>query len=214
MEHRRTSTRSTSMVEQNIKVYKVDKKLQSNEILEFCKFANSFADDPAHVNMYHKYWQDHPETLPYLIYNSDRFKDSNGDFFVLKLNRKIVAISGVQKSSFDDNVAMAGIRSWIVPNLRAKMYIGHYLLPEHLAWAKSNGLKTVLLSFNNYNKRLMNYFKRTGMGVPKKRNETRLFHNGVFEVPFSVNIQHTEQWVLYHKIDETYEPNWENIRFK
>ena len=72
MEHRRTSTRSTSMVEQNIKVYKVDKKLQSNEILEFCKFANSFADDPAHVNMYHKYWQDHPETLPYLIYNSDR----------------------------------------------------------------------------------------------------------------------------------------------
>ena len=52
------------MVEQNIKVYKVDKKLQSNEILEFCKFANSFVDDPAHVNMYHKYWQDHPETLP------------------------------------------------------------------------------------------------------------------------------------------------------
>ena len=195
-------------------VEKVNKKEKSKELLKFCKSASLITSHPAHVNMYHHHWEDHPESLPYLIYISERFKDNNGEFFTLRIDGEIKAISGVQKSKFDPNVAMAGIRSWIVPNLRAKMYIGHYLLPEHLAWAKSNDLKTVLLSFNNYNKRLMNYFKRTGMGVPKKRNETRLFHNGVFEVPFSVNIQHTEQWVLYHKIDETYEPNWGNIRFK
>ena len=108
---------------------------------------------------------------------------------------------------------MAGVRSFITPEQRAKMYIGHHLLPLHLAWAKNKNLKTVLLSFNLYNKRLMNYFKRSGMGVPKERNSSRLFYNGVHEVPFSVNIQHTEQWVLYHKIDENYIPNWEKIKW-
>ncbi len=199
------------MVEQNITTAIVNKKTQSKEILDFCGYASTFTNDPAHVNMYHKNWEDRPETLPYLIYISERFRDNNGDFYVLKINNVIKAISGVQISPFDTNVAMAGIRSWIDPSLRAKMYIGHHLLPLHLSWAKEKDLKTILLSFNGYNKRLMNYFKRSGMGVPKQRNETRLFNNGVYEVPFSVDIQYTEQWVLYHKIDESYEPDWKKI---
>ena len=199
------------MVEQNITTAIIKKKTQSKEILDFCGYASTFTNDPAHVNMYHKNWEDRPETLPYLIYISERFRDNNGDFYVLKIDNVIKAISGVQISPFDTNVAMAGIRSWIDPSLRAKMYIGHHLLPLHLSWAKEKDLKTILLSFNGYNKRLMNYFKRSGMGVPKQRNETRLFNNGVHEVPFSVDIQYTEQWVLYHKIDESYEPNWKKI---
>ena len=43
--------------------------------------------------------------------------------------------------------------------------------------------------------------------MPKQRNETRLFNNGVHEVPFSVDIQYTEQWVCT-KIDESYESDW------
>ena len=197
----------------NITTDIVDKKRKSEELLEFCKAASLITSDPAHVNMYHKHWEDRPETLPYLIYQSTRFAKSSGDFFILRINGKIEAISGVQISKFDENVAMAGVRSFINPEQRAKMYIGHHLLPLHLAWAKNKNLKTVLLSFNLYNKRLMNYFKRSGMGVPKERNSSRLFYNGVHEVPFSVNIQHTEQWVLYHKIDENYIPNWEKIKW-
>ena len=191
----------------------VNKKEKSKELLKFCKSASLITSDPAHVNMYHHHWEDHPESLPYLIYISERFKDNNGEFFTLRIDGEIKAISGVQKSRFDPNVAMAGIRSFIMPEFRAKMFIGHYLLPEHLSWAKQNNFKTILLSFNNYNKRLMNYFKRTGMGVPKKRNSSRLFYNGVNEVPFSVDIQHTEQWILYHKIDESYTPDWKKIKW-
>lgn len=214
MEHTWIGKKGTSMVRQNITTSIVNKKNISKEILDFCSHASKFTDDPAHVNMFHKNWEDRPETLPYLIYMSQRFKDNNGDFYILRVDNVIKAISGVQISPFDSNVAMAGIRSWIVPDMRAKMYIGHFLLPLHLSWAKEKNLKTVLLSFNGYNKRLMNYFKRSGMGVPKKRNHTRLFHNGVHEVPFSVDIQFTQQWVLYHKIDEKYEPNWESIRWR
>ena len=186
------------MVEQNITTAIVNKKTQFKRNLIFADMQVHLLMIPAHVNMYHKNWEDRPETLPYLIYISERFRDNNGDFYVLKINNVIKAISAYKLVLFDTNVAMAGIRSWIDPVLRAKMYIGH--LPSFFTfiWAKEKDLKTILLSFNGYNKRLMNYFKRRGMGVPKQRNETRLFNNGVHEVP-SVDIQYTEQWVLYPK---------------
>ena len=192
----------------------VNKKTQSQELLDFCYNAGLLTSDEAHVNMFHKNWHDRPETLPYVLYLSKRFAGDNGEFFIIRINGKIEGISGVQVSNFDSNVAMGGVRSFISPEHRAKMLIGHHLLPLQLAWAKQRGLKTILLSFNEYNKRLMNYFKRSGMGVPKARNPDRMFYNGVNEVPFSVNIQHTQQWVLYHKIDEKYEPNWESIRWR
>ena len=192
----------------------VNKEKQSSELLDFCSNAGLLTSDEAHVNMFHKNWHDRPETLPYVLYLSKRFAGDNGEFFILRINGKIEGISGVQISSFDKNVALGGVRSFISPEHRAKMLIGHHLLPMQLAWAKSRNLKTLALSFNHYNKRLMNYFKRSGMGVPKKRNPDRMFYNGVNEVPFSVNIQHTQQWVLYHKIDETYTPDWEKIAWE
>lgn len=197
----------------NITTEIVCKITLSNEVLDFCRSARLITDDPAHVNMYHEQWQNNSETLPYLIYQSSRFAKDNGEFFILRINGKIEAISGVHVSSFDSNVAIAGIRSWINPRYRAKMYIGHYLLPLQLSWAMNNNLKTIALSFNGYNKRLINYFKRSGIGVAKARNASRLFYNGVHEVPFSVNLQYTEQWVIYDKIDMNYTPNWEKIKW-
>ena len=88
-------------------------------------------------------------------------------------------------------------------------------ITDGVKWTEDLSKSTMIDFINNtepsLNKRLMNYFKRSGMGVPKARNPDRMFYNGVNEVPFSVNIQHTQQWVLYHKIDEKYEPNWEKI---
>jgi hypothetical protein len=195
-----------------VETYKLE-ELVKEDILSFAKFASKFTEDPAHVNMWHDNWIDYSNTLPYLIFNSTRFANGNGQFFVLKIDGKIEAISGVHVSSFDPNVALGGVRSWISPEYRAKMLIGHHLLPAQLQWAKDNNLKTIALTFNDYNRRLINYFKRSALGVPKKRNATRLFYNGVNEVPFSINIQYTEQWAIYHKIDESYEPDWEKIKW-
>ena len=40
-----------------------------------------------------------------------------------------------------------------------------------------------------------------------------MFYNGQFHVEFPVTINYTKQWVIYHKIDELYQPDWESIRF-
>jgi hypothetical protein len=200
------------MAEQDITVHKIE-ELSQNEIFNFAKRASEYTSDPAHVNMWHNHWEDHPETLPYLIYISKRFANNNGQFFVLRIDNEIEAISGVHVSNFDSNVALGGVRSWVNEPHRAKFLIGRHLLPLQLSWAKDKGLKTIALTFNEYNKRLLNHFRRSGLGIKKKRNPNSLFYNGVNEAPFPCNVQYTKQWVIYHKIDENYEPNWENIKW-
>ena len=110
MGYSRTSRENTPVVE----THKLE-NLSKDDILSFAKFASEFTEDPAHVNMWHTNWVDYPNTLPYLIYNSTRFANGNGQFFVLKMDGKIQAISGVHISSFDSNVALGGVRSWISP---------------------------------------------------------------------------------------------------
>ena len=183
------------------------------EFLEFCKKSYESNSSPACSNMWHPDWENRVETLPYLIYKSNRFSD-NGIFFALRINSAIEAVSGIYISEFDKAVAIGGVRSWTNPGHQADLVIGRHIFPMQLKWAKCRDIRTIALTFNEYNRRLINYFKRTGVGVVKNRTPDMLFYNGVYEVPFPVLIQNTKQWAIYHKIDETYEPNWETIRYK
>jgi hypothetical protein len=185
-----------------------------DKILNYCRSAFLEKDEPSHVNMYSTNWENDVASLPFLIYCSTRFKNGNGEMFaLLDQDNNICALSGVNISDFDHNLGLAGVRTWLNKELRGKFIIGRHLLPEHLAWAKNQGLKTLALTFNDYNKRLLPYFKRTGAGIVKNRNPNSMFYNGQFHVDFPVTINYTKQWVIYHKIDEQYNPDWESIRF-
>lgn len=183
-------------------------------IIDYCKQAFSEKDEPSHNVMYNENWENDPSTLPYLIYKSDRFDNDNGDMFLLMEDDQIKGCSGVNiLNEFDNNVAIAGVRTWLNKELRGKFIIGRYLLPEHLKWAKEKNLKTIIITLNEYNKRLIPYFKREGLGIKKNRNENSMFYNGQHHLDFSVNLYYTKQYVMYHKIDESYEPDWESIRY-
>ena len=207
MEHSKSSRKDTSLV----KTYKLE-DVDKSELFEFAKKASTYKSDPASVNMWHNNWQDRPETFPYLVYLSKRFANDNGQFFVAKLDNEIIAVSGIQISPFDDYVALGGVRSWVNIEHRGKFIIGRHLLPLQKQWAIDKGCKTIALTFNHYNKNLINYFKRSGLGIQKKRNPQSMFYTGVYEVPFTCDIQFTEQWVIYDKIQD-YNPNWEKIRW-
>jgi hypothetical protein len=164
--------------------------------------------------MWNDDWENDASTLPYLLYKSNRFTDDNGDMFLmLDDNNKISAISGVNISDFDPNVALGGVRTWLNKDMRGKFIVGRYLLPMQLKWAKDHNMKTMTLTLNDYNKRLIPYFKRSGFGIKKQRNPDSMFYNGQFHVDFPVIINYTKQWVMYHKIDEDYIPDWESIRY-
>jgi len=184
-----------------------------NFILKFCFDAFQEKDEPSHINMWDDDWGNNPSTLPYLIYHSNRFKQDNGDVFALLKFGEMIAISGVNKSDFDPYVALGGVRTWVNKSYRGQFLVGRHLCPLQLAWAKQRNYKTLCLTFNEYNKRLIPYFKRSGLGIQKKRNVNSLFYNGQFHVDYPLKINNTKQYVVYHKIDESYEPDWNSIRW-
>lgn len=183
------------------------------KFFDFCRNAYQLKSDPAHVNMWRDDWYRRPETLPFILTKSTKFIEGKGEFFVLEIDGIIEAVSGIYRSEFDGFVAIGGIRSWVNESHRGKFLIGRHLMPYQVEWAKNNGYKTIALTFNEYNKKLINYFVRSGLGIEKKRTERSLFYKGVHVLPYTLNIQHVEQWVIYDKLDIDYEPNWEKVRY-
>lgn len=179
----------------------------------FCKSAFEEKDHPAHTNMWDDNWDQNNNTLLYHLYVSKRLCCDTGETFILKKEDQMIAVSSIYVSPFDENVAIGGVRSWVNAEFRGRFMIGRHLLPLQLAWAKNKKLKTIALTFNEYNRDLIKYFKRTGFGIKKNRNPNSLFHNGLHEVKFPINLQYTKQWAIYHKIDEEYCPDWENIKW-
>jgi hypothetical protein len=133
-------------------------------------------------------------------------------FLLLDDTGNIIGNSGVSVSEFDQYVAIGGVRTWLAKKYRGKVVIGRFVLPLQLSWCEERNLKTIALTFNEYNKRLLPYFYRTGAGVEKKRKPGSMFYNGQHRVDYPVTINHTRQWAIYHKIDENYEPAWADIR--
>lgn len=183
-------------------------------ILNYCKQAYTEKDQPGHANMWHPEWENIPATFPYIVYSSNRFKNSNGIMLLLvDENDNILGTSGANVSEFDRNVVLGGVRTWLNKELRGQFMMGRHVLPHQLSWATELGFKTLALTFNDYNKRLLPYFARSGLGIKKKRMPGSLFYNGQHILDFPVTINYTKQWVVYHKIDELYQPDWESIRF-
>lgn len=183
-----------------------------HEFYDFCKTASLETDKPAHENMMVNNWQDNPASLLHLLLIEQRFKKGNGLFNFLKFDNKLVAVSGIYRSYFHPDIFIGGVRSWLVPEHRSSYTFGNHVFPEQLKWAKQNGGKQFLLTFNEYNKKLATVFlrvadgKATGFG--KKQSE---FYKGFKLWPNLVNIMHTPQWVLYKNIDDSFNFNFDNL---
>jgi len=195
-----------------VTVHKIE-ELSKTEVIEFAKNASLFTEDPAHENMWKPSWEDRPETFPYLVYLSPRFIEDNGQMYAVKIDGIIEAVGGVHISSFDKNVALAGVRTWVNPEHRGKFLIGQYIMPLQRQWAKEKGCKLFFLTFNDYNKNLIKVLKRGGMGRKKIGTFSGLFENGMHEAPFPCNIQYTKQWVVYESFDTSYIFNWDSIKW-
>lgn len=187
--------------------------------LDFCKSTQEEKNKPAAANMWAENWKDgDPITLPYLLEYRDIFKDPKGNFFILYDDNAIIGCSGIYLSDFSDNIAVAGVRTWIDKKYRNQSLNKDYLLPIQKSWAIDRNIKIIALTFNRYNKSIIEIFKRTRLGEDAGRVNSRkahhLFFNGVNEVPFSINVKHTEQWAIYEKLDRNFEFDWGSIKFK
>ena len=169
-------------------------------------------DAPARVNMYADRWDDKPNTLPYILEKTNRFKDS-GYFQVLIKDEIVIGCSGAYTSQFSDNICILGVRTWINKRFRNMNLVRNILLPNEKQYAINRKHKMVILTFNEYNKNLSKIWFRTRLGEHRTLRKPKHFgYNGINTVDFPVNIQYTKQWVIYEKLDPTFDFNWESIR--
>lgn len=189
--------------------------IDKEQFYNFCKGASLETSQPASKNMWADNWKENKDTLPYLLEINKRFNEPSGEFFILLKDNCIIGCSGVYISQFSPYVGITGVRTWIHNDYRNDSLNREHLLPAQKQWCKDNNLKIAALTFNEYNKNIIQIFKRKRLGELKDRISNRephhLFYNGLEEVPFLVNIQYTKQWVIYEKL-ENWNYNWNIIQ--
>lgn len=179
---------------------------------------NLDTSDPAYVNMWDDDWENKPNTLPYILTNTKKYTDYNGNFHVVYDNNNISACGGIYKASFNNLVALAGTRTWIDKKYRNKLIARDILLPAHKQWSIDNNCKQIALCFNEYNKNLITGWKRIRAGLGKNlrvpRTPQHMFYDDFTELDFPVTIQHTKQWIIYEKLDKAWAFDWNIIKWK
>jgi hypothetical protein len=164
---------------------------------------------PAHENMWNENWFNCPNTLPYMLECTDKFRNDNGKFYILLDDNTIVGCSGVYLSGFDFHVAIAGVRTWINKGYRNMALLKKYFFPVQRQWAIEQECKQIALTFNDYNKSLIRIFRMNKY----PRTEIDLFYNGFNEVEFPTEIKNTKQWVVYENLDDRVGFDWNVIKW-
>jgi hypothetical protein len=191
--------------------------IQKEIFFNFLREATKETTQPAHTNMWDDDWENKNNTLPYLLEKTDRFSKL-GQYNVLFDNDNVIACSGVYTSAFCSKLVIAGTRTWINKNYRNQSVARKILLPAEKGWAIENTFKAIAICFNEYNKNLIQVFKRRRLGEQEERINNRephhLFYNGVNELEFPVTIQYTKQWIMYEKLDPSFDFDWTTIKCK
>ena len=192
-------------------------QLAIHEQESFFKFLSLYKEDtPAMKNMWADDWPNKNYTLPYLLTYSTRFKTGQGEFHILYDHEKIAGCAGVYKSLFSDNVSLIGTRAMTFDPYKHKNIMRNHIFPANKKWALDNNFKIAALCFNDYNKNMPMIFKRSGFGKEntKPYSSNQIFYDNYNELTFPVSIQNTKQWVIYERLDPTWDYDWRQIEWK
>jgi len=199
------------------KTYNSLSKKEKDHFFEYLQSIKA-TNTQAYTNMWNDNWMNEVHTLPYVLEKTDRFNEINGEFHIIYNDSDIVACGGVYRSHFSESVGIGGVRTWTNDKYRHQSLLRDFLLPLHKSWCIEHNIKMIVLSFNEYNKNLIQVFKRRRFGEQKDRINSRqphhLFYNGMGEPKFPVIIQHTKQWIIYEKLDPSFDFDWTTIKCK
>lgn len=184
-----------------------------DQFLDFCKSASLDSSQSAATNMWSASWKTESHTLPYKLLVEKLYSPPHGIFHLLIHNDQIIACSGAYRSKFSKDILIAGARTWVSKNYRNLLLSREYLLPAEKKFAIDNGYKAIALSFNDYNKNIIEIWKRSRLGEKlSPRQPYHMFYNNFNEVEVPVEIQYTSQWVIYEKLDPEFNFDWNSIR--
>jgi hypothetical protein len=183
--------------------------------LDFCEQAAKEIRQPAAENMYHPDWINNPNILPYQLIMTDRYLPPKGEFYFLLFNNQIIACSGIYQSEFNEQLVIAGCRTWINKEFRNLSIAREYLLPAQKKWAEEKNYSAIALTFNDYNKNIIEIFKKRRLGENRSPRESKhLFYSNFNQVDHPINIQFTKQWIIYETLNEDWDFDWKTLTYE
>lgn len=186
--------------------------IQKEIFFNFLREAKEETTQLAHKNMWDDSWQQKNNTLPYLLENTNRFSEG-GQYNILFDRDTVIACSGIYTSAFCSELAIAGTRTWIHKDYRNQSIAREILLPIEKEWAITRNFKAIAICFNDYNKNMPKIWERIRFGEKRTpRQSYHLFYNDMNELEFPVIIQYTKQWIIYEKLDPTFNFDWASIK--
>lgn len=172
-------------------------------ILELCK------NNQENTN-YSIDWKKYPNSILHALIEQDRFSKENGGMVLLYNNRKLIALSGYNRSPFDYNIFLLGSRTLVDKDYRNNQFISSYIIPTQINESKKLGAKICAFTFDVTNKfSLYNVFINNKLRLLLKNKIFDSYEN-LQALNHTVNIYNTEQNVLYIEL-ENYKYDWTQL---
>lgn len=127
----------------------------------FCRSAESDSS-PAAQNYHWTGWERNTASIMWALVQEQRY--DVGGLDLLYVNDEPTAISGYYPADWDPRVLVVGSRVYTVPNHRGDWWHGQYLFPRQADYARRAGYRAMVMTFNEYNHRLLRFIQRMTQG--------------------------------------------------
>lgn len=163
-------------------------------------------------------WENSKHSLLYCLLKEKRFRKDHGQFHMLYSRENLVAVSGVYRSDFaPEAVAIGGVRAYTLPQKRTagvleegRFFHGDYIFPQQIRWAREQGFKKFILTFNDSNLWLAKFILRIGQGRSvllgyKLSDEAREVYRDFSLYPEKVMIKKVPQYILIKHLEKDHD---------
>lgn len=132
----------------------VSARQRPEELLRLCTVAETDKKNRAKDN-FSTDWQGKPQTLLWKFYNG-LYKPCVGDYYLL-YNEDGALMGGSGFYLYDSHLALGMTRFYVMPGFE-RQWIGQHMLKAQMAASKRMHAKTMMITFNAYNKRIYDIY--------------------------------------------------------
>ena len=145
------------------------------------------------------------KSLLYEIYTKKSYMKPNGSIFLLYHNNSIISISGTEKCKFNKDICFLAKRHSIVEKYRGRGLYSYHVLKPQIEWAKKNGYKMGLFTWNEDRKILYEIYKRISRGRCRWSGVVDLYKDKLIVYNGLYKINGVPQYIAGYKIDNDFE---------
>lgn len=158
-------------------------------------------------------WENNPKCLVYKLMNTDIFSNKNGAYILVYENNKLAHMSGFNKSDFDENIYICGVRTLTRKTYQHKLLMSKYMLPIQTEEVRKRGGKMMIFCFENGGS-LFNVIKKGKFNLFLKNQSSKYdVYKDLTAYDNPVYINHTKHYVLYKQLDDQFNFDWGKINY-